>query len=95
VANIILWARTFERFRQAVMAARLMEVRGEVQRSPEGVVHILAHRIIDRSHTLSRLSETHRPDPPLSRADEFLNPQHPRHGHPRNVRVLPRSRDFH
>jgi error-prone DNA polymerase len=95
VTNIIMWARTFERYRRAVMASRLMLVEGEVQRSPEGVVHLMAHRIIDRSEELKRLSETHHPNPQMSRADEFLHPQYPRHGHPRNVRVLPKSRDFH
>jgi error-prone DNA polymerase len=95
VANIIMWARTFERFRRAVMAARLMEVSGEVQRSPEGIVHLMAHRIADRSAELARLSEVHQAEIRLSRADEFARPPWPRHGHPRAVRVLPRSRDFH
>jgi error-prone DNA polymerase len=104
VANIILWARTFEQFRREVMASRLMQVEGELQRSREGVIHVLAQRIVDRSAVLGQLSAPHDPKPPLSRADEFLHPQHPRgHDqspprpgqHPRNVRVLPRSRDFH
>ncbi len=100
VANIIMWARTFERFRREVMVARLMEVQGEVQRSPEGVVHVMAHRIVDRTALLARLSDAHRPNIQLSRADEFLHPQASRYteargSHPRNVRILPRSRDFH
>jgi error-prone DNA polymerase len=90
IANIVIWARLFERFRREVMAARLMLVEGEVQKSREGVIHLMASRIQDRTAELSRLSETHDPKPLLSRADEFLHPQHPR-----NVRVLPRSRDFH
>jgi error-prone DNA polymerase len=100
VTNIIMWARTFERHRRAVMAARLMEVHGEVQKSPEGVIHLMAHRIIDRSAALATLSEVHQPHPQVSRADAFLHPQHPRHhgrtgGHPRSVRTFPKSRDFH
>jgi error-prone DNA polymerase len=95
VTNVIMWARTFERYRRAVMASRLMEVQGELQRSPEGVIHLMAHRIIDRSALLATLSEVHRSDPKLSRADEFLHPQYPRHGHPRAVRTFPKSRDFH
>ncbi|WP_374406489.1 error-prone DNA polymerase [Pelagerythrobacter sp.] len=90
IANVVIWARLFERFRREVMAARLMLVEGEVQKSPEGVIHLMASRIHDRTAELSRLSETHDPDPLLSRADEFLHPQHPR-----NVRLLPKSRDFH
>jgi error-prone DNA polymerase len=71
-----------------------MEVVGEVQRSAEGVVHLMAHTIIDRTTELGRLSAAPLVNPPLSRADEVARPQAPR-SHPRNVRILPRSRDFH
>ena len=102
IANIVLWARRFERYRRAVMAARLMIVDGEVQRSREGVVHVMASRVIDRSDLLAHLSQIHMSTPQLSRADVFLHPQPARRiararasSHPRNVRLLPRSRDFH
>ena len=94
IVNILLWTRLMERQRRAVMAARLMEVHGEVQRSKEGVVHLMAHTVIDRTDELGRLSKTHCANPQLSRADEVNRPQNPR-GHPRNVRILPKSRDFH
>jgi error-prone DNA polymerase len=96
ITNVVLWERTFDRFRRDVMAARLMEVHGEVQRSPEGVIHLMAHRIIDRSPLLLTLSDVHHPNPALSRADEFAHPPHPqRMSHPRGVRTFPKSRDFH
>ena len=95
VINALLWARLFERQRRAVMGARLMVIEGEVQRSKEGVVHLMATTITDRTHELDRLSEDHDPNVPLSRSDEFTRPVAPRHGHPRDVRILPRSRDFH
>ena len=101
VANIVIWARLFEIFRRPIMAARLMLVEGEVQRSPEGVVHLMASRIIDRSAALDLLSEAHMARPQVSRGDEFLHPDQPsahpgnRARHPRDVRILPRSRDFH
>jgi error-prone DNA polymerase len=99
VANIVIWARLFDIFRRPIMAARLMQIEGEVQRSPEGVVHIMASRIIDRSALLDRLSDTHDANPPLARADEDLQQpsRHPggRARHPRDVRILPKSRDFH
>ncbi|WP_031304683.1 error-prone DNA polymerase [Sphingobium quisquiliarum] len=96
ITNVLLWARLFEMQRRPVMASRLMLVEGEVQRSKEGVVHLMASRVHDRTAELSRLSDTHRPQLALSRADEFIHPQHPRtSSHPRNVRILPRSRDFH
>jgi error-prone DNA polymerase len=99
VANIVIWARLFDIFRRPIMAARLMQIEGEVQRSPEGVVHIMASRIIDRSALLDRLSDTHDANPPLARADEDLQQpsRYPggRARHPRDVRILPKSRDFH
>src|SRR3546814_7438966 len=49
ITNVLIWARLFERYRRAVMASRLMLVEGEVQRSAEGVVHLMATRIIDRT----------------------------------------------
>ncbi|MCZ8184241.1 MAG: error-prone DNA polymerase [Beijerinckiaceae bacterium] len=102
ITNLVLWARLFEQFRREVMAARLMQVEGRIQRSPEGVVHLMASRIIDRSALLDQLSTIHRADIDVARADEFLRPQVPRgpHApprgrHPRDVRVIPKSRDFH
>ncbi len=84
IANIVLWACQFERFRREVMAARLMLVEGEIQKSREGVIHVMASRIIDRSEMLTLLSNGMEGDPA---------PRQSRH--PRNVRLLPRSRDFH
>ncbi|MCP4564719.1 MAG: error-prone DNA polymerase [Bosea sp.] len=95
ITNVVLWARDFERFRREVMAARLLLVEGRVQKSPEGVVHLMAKRVVDRSAELLSLSDTHRAEIVLTRADEFQHPQIPRARHPRNVRILPKSRDFH
>jgi error-prone DNA polymerase len=102
IANIVLWARQFEIMRRAVMAARIMLVEGVLQVSKEGVVHVMASRILDRSEMLAHLSEIYAAAPRLSPADAFVHPQHPRtppvdagHRHPRNVRLLPKSRDFH
>ena len=88
----------FEEYRRVVMAARLMGVEGVVEKSPEGVVHLMAHRVFDRSAELDRLSDANRTEITLSRADEIVRPQYPRgpvHTHPRNARILPGSRDFH
>ena len=95
IVNVILWARTFERNRASIMAARLLEVSGIVQKSKEGVIHILAARVADRTAELQRLSDTHTPTIAPTRADEFVHPQYPRVAHPRQVRVIPKSRDFH
>ena len=102
ITNALLWARTFEKFRAEVMGARLLLIEGRVQKSKEGVTHLMGARVIDRSAELARLSEDHVPEIEITRADEVKHPQHPRgpkgpdgmFGHPRNVRILPKSRDF-
>lgn len=95
ITNAVLWARTFEKFRKEVMGGRLLLLEGKVQRSPENVIHLMAARVIDRTAELSRLSDAYQPMIELSNADEFLHPQSSRAGHPRDVRILPGSRDFH
>jgi error-prone DNA polymerase len=95
ITNVLLWARDFERYRREVMAARLMEVEGEVQRSKEGVMHLIARRVFDRSAMLNGLTDGQLLRPPMSPADGPRNGPDPRHGHPRDVRILPKSRDFH
>jgi error-prone DNA polymerase len=83
ICNVVVWARLFEDFRKEVMGARLLLVEGKVQKSPEGVVHLMAEKLTDRSSDLRLLS------------GETLTPVSPSPRHPRNVRILPRSRDFH
>lgn len=95
VVNALLWARDLDKQRRAVMAARLMLIEGEIQKSKEGVVHLMAARIMDRTDLLDRLTDREQVRPAVSRGDEVHRPQYPRlHAHPRDVRVLPKSRDF-
>jgi len=95
ITNAVLWTRTFEKFRREVMGGRLLLIEGKVQRSPENVIHLMATRIVDRTAELARLAEEHEPTVASSRIDEILHPQESRARHPRNVRILPGSRDFH
>jgi error-prone DNA polymerase len=96
IVNALLWARDMEKQRRAVMAARLMQIDGVIQRSNDGVVHLMAQRITDRTAMLDLLGQGEPLAPELARADEVRRPQIARgHGHPRNVRILPKSRDFH
>lgn len=52
--NVVVWAKTYERFRRAVIAGRMLRVTGRLQREA-GVVHIVAEGIEDLSHMLDRL----------------------------------------
>ena len=55
IANLIVWARVFERFRRAVLSAGLLGVAGTVQR--EGtVIHVLAERLFDLPPRLADLA---------------------------------------
>ncbi|MBX7483548.1 error-prone DNA polymerase [Qipengyuania qiaonensis] len=96
IVNALLWARHLEHLRRPVMASRLMLIEGEVQRSKEGVVHLMATNVIDRTGDLDTLSETHCAKVETSSGDKAAD-RHPlpSHRHPRNVRILPKSRDFH
>ncbi|MEA1940777.1 MAG: error-prone DNA polymerase [Pseudomonadota bacterium] len=99
VANLVVWPRVFDRYRPVVMGARILAVRGRVQ-SADGVVHIVAEELVDRTDDLYRLSEDAQRralDRALAPTDEVARPvsRDPRGRHPRNVRVIPKSRDFH
>jgi error-prone DNA polymerase len=103
VVNSVVWPKVFEAFRPVVMGARLILVRGRLQRAVDaegGVVHLVAEQIVDLSADLDLLTDGG-PIPRLSllRADGAKGSPDPRekivHRHPRDVRVLPRSRDFH
>ncbi|MEO1641243.1 MAG: error-prone DNA polymerase [Pseudomonadota bacterium] len=96
VANLVIWPKVMEAYRKVIMRARVMDVTGVVQKA-EGVIHIVAHDLKDRSDALERLSTDNRMEAPLARADEVRKPipHDPRGTHPRDVRVIPKSRDFH
>ncbi|MGH8319276.1 MAG: error-prone DNA polymerase [Steroidobacteraceae bacterium] len=52
--NIIVWERIGDEYRRPLLESRLLEVHGELQRQ-EGVVHVVARRLIDRSPLLGEL----------------------------------------
>ena len=111
VINLVVWPDLKEKQRKVVMGARLMEVRGRVEYDDEvihviaahmtdatGALHALSDDLLDAP--LARADEVNRPmpdrGPPLPRdlIDE-LAPRPNVTGHPRDHRILPRSRDFH
>jgi error-prone DNA polymerase len=105
IANAVIWPKALERYRRVVMACRLIVIRGRIQRKDD-IIHVIAARLEDRTEWLDLLSESGRETMPvpIARADEVRHPgseparsnEHPRWaGHPRNERILPKSRDFH
>ncbi|MEM8849139.1 MAG: error-prone DNA polymerase [Pseudomonadota bacterium] len=94
VVNVVIWPDLFAKFRKQIMGARLMAVHGRIQ-FDGAVIHVVAREIVDRTDALVRLSEDEL-GPILARGDEVSKQirEHTR-THPRNVRVIPKSRDFH
>jgi error-prone DNA polymerase len=108
VANAVVWPKTLERFRKVVMGARLIVIHGRIQRH-EDIIHVVSARLEDRSDWLALLSEAaDEMKVPLANADHVRSPEqgsraragpdsrHPRWAaHPREARIIPKSRDFH
>ncbi len=68
-ANIIVWRKVYERFRQAVIAGRLLQVTGRIQRDGT-VMHLIAENIQDMSVELSTLGEKAE----IKKAEDILTP---------------------
>ena len=103
VTNVVVWPKVFETYRSVVMGARLLLVRGKVQRADDSdgrVTHLVAETVEDRTGDLTLLSEDElRPKRAPADGASSAGPERGeaeyRHRHPRDVRVLPPSRDFH
>jgi error-prone DNA polymerase len=106
IANIVVWPKVMEKFRKEVMGARLVLIEGYIQSSPEEVTHLVAHRMFDRSHDLIGLADDALRGEAVSVGPALIEPLNDdrrdhvdapaqKIRHPRNVRILPPSRDFH
>ncbi len=98
IANLILYPDIAERFRAAIVAARLIVAEGTVERhdaSEVPIIHLLVRRVSDRSDLLGELHhlDDARWNSAMARADEVRHPDYRRDARP-SVR-LPPSRDFH
>ena len=61
VANLVIWPRIFERYRKQVLGARLVGIRGRVQKegdAPYRVIHVVAERLTDLSPLLDSLDQS-------------------------------------
>ena len=95
VANLVIWPDVFEKQRKIVMGARLIAVHGIIQRDEDSdVIHVVARRLEDDSHMLRHLSDEPMPST-LSQGDAAGSWRPPASRHPRDVEIIPKSRDFH
>ncbi len=95
VANLVVWPDVFEKQRKIVMGARLMAVHGIVQQDEDdGVIHVVARRLEDHTPLLRHLSDEALPST-LSQGDGAGSWRAPAARHPRDVEIIPKSRDFH
>ena len=67
-ANIVVWAKIFERFRRAVIAGRCLRITGRLQRDGD-VVHLVAENIEDISALLDEIVGIDGPGANLSSGD--------------------------
>jgi error-prone DNA polymerase len=95
IANLVVWPDVFEKQRKIVMGARLMAVHGIIQKDEdEGVIHVVARKLEDDSPMLRHLSD-HRLPSTLGQGDAAGSWRPPAVRHPRDVEIIPKSRDFH
>jgi error-prone DNA polymerase len=52
--NVVVWPKVQDHFRDALMTAQLLLVKGTLE-SREGVTHIIAGALYDHSHALAEL----------------------------------------
>jgi error-prone DNA polymerase len=102
IANCVVWAKTMERYRRVLMGSRLLLVQGRLQKHGS-IIHVVADNLKDWTHHLARLADvgtapqtsstdTGEAGKPVTGPDRWRpSPQR----HPRNVRIMPKSRDFH
>ena len=96
--NVVVWPNILERYRPAVLGARLTMVQGRVQRAGE-IVHLVAAHLEDLTHWLDLLTPEQGSAQPAADsaggvAHGGRSPAPAPARHPRNQRVIPNSRDF-
>ena len=74
IANLIVWPKTFERFRPIVLGARYICATGKMQQQ-SGVIHVVADKLEDLTPLLGQLMEDAPPIEAYARADEVKGQQ--------------------
>ncbi|MEM7214174.1 MAG: error-prone DNA polymerase [Pseudomonadota bacterium] len=73
VANIIVWPKTFEKYRNLVLGSRCVGIRGKLQ-SVDSVIHVVANHVEDLTPMLSVLHDSDVAIESLANADEVRRP---------------------
>ena len=105
VANAIVWKRVFTAYRPVVMNARLVRIRGRLQRENE-VIHVVAEHLEDMTHLLGLLNSEKRRFSAMPRADEAIRPTEDQRARKSRAaqdraatedaaRLMPKGRNFH
>ncbi|WP_246725623.1 OB-fold nucleic acid binding domain-containing protein, partial [Beijerinckia sp. L45] len=99
IANLVVWAKVFEKHRRIVLSASMIAVRGRVQREGD-VVHLVAYHLKDLSAELAGVGSRDGSFPlPHGRGDEFhRGGSAPDSRQPKTAGVTPRDifiRDLH
>ena len=94
VINLVIWPDLKQKQRAVVMGARLIEVRGRVEYD-DAVVHVIAAHMTDASADLAHLANQTRDAARPNPTDSARLPPRPSPTHPRDARIIPKSRDFH
>ena len=77
IANVVVWTKTFEKYRRVLLSSAMLGIRGRIQREGE-VVHLVAHHLTDLSSLLATVGHRDGGFPlPHGRGDEL------HHGSPR------------
>jgi error-prone DNA polymerase len=100
IANLVVWPKVFEEFRPLIMSAKMLLAHGRIQRAADaegGVTHLVVERLEDLTGDLMTLAAApvRTPRSPGDAAGSAAPSPAERHRHPRDVRLLPKSRDFH
>ena len=105
VANVIVWPKTFEANRRVVLGARVLAVRGQLQR--EGIVtHVIAKEFVDLTPQMMAIANGHDiGESMVARADEGKSGPHGSRTRDRDqyremmerraLAALPSGRNFH
>lgn len=89
IANVIVWPTVFEQWRRTVLAGRLVVADGLLQKEQE-VIHVVVRRFEDLSAELFDVLA----EPNAAPAPAGMRPADNPRRHPRDVRVLPKGRNF-